>query len=243
MSNASLLSFLITSEILLIFTVYAVYKLIKKPKYMPVDGDDVKHNELSSDDTVQYIQTEINRVTSELNKRNSTAITDYDNIDYLALNMRLLFLGVENNNISNFDKKQDLADMEAMISSLFEKYKIITALKLLHENGEYVEDKYREIIDKQNKTIDFLKKYANEILAKILKKNEELINNADNEEYALQLTEINNEFKQQTSKLVDEIQYLETNNNDMNKCIGVLEDENKFLRNQIEQLLKFDSDL
>ena len=107
-------------------------------------------------------------------------------------------------------------------------------------NDGYVDDVSKGIIERQNKTIEFLKKYANEILVKILNKNDQLIQDTDDEDFANQLTELNKEFKEQTDRMLGEIKNVETNNAEMSQCLGVLEEENLFLRKQIENLLKLE---
>jgi len=238
MDNELLLSFLIVSEILLILTAFAVYKVISKYRYAPVRGVSPTPDSVDCDGADKYFLDEMGRVSSELKSRDDAAPNDYEDINNLALSLRFSWLKLECDNLT---KQKEINEIESDLIHIIDSYRIFAALKLLNDNEGYVEEEYKEIIAKQNKTIDFLKKYANEILAKILKKNEELIQDTDNEDYANKLTELNDEFKKQTEDLVVEIKNIESNNNEMNQCIGVLQEENDFLRKQVEQLLSLES--
>jgi len=235
------LSALFLFELSLVLTIYIIYMVKNSSNKSNVAGSKEGFSQLSGAGITDYFTEEIDRTLNEISSRDENALNNPENLEFLPLNLRLSILELEQVSASKYPDKYDIKNIETDLLDVLNRYKILTALKLAGNSQEYVEDEYKDLIDKQNKTIEFLKKYANEILVNILKNNEQLIQDTDNEEYASQLSDLNKEFKVQTEKMMSEIKNLETNNVEMNQCMGVLEEENLFLRNQIEQLLKIES--
>lgn len=229
--------------ILVAFIIYMIFRIAKKSGSTSTI-EETKSIEVQSDTNqiIEYVKNEIARSKTTLMELDPNALESVDNLDYLPLNLRISILSLEQEIIQQLPELQDIDVVEKQIIDVLKHFRIIGALSITNDSDGNVDDKYKELIEKQNKTIDFLKKYANEILVKILKQNEEALESVGDSENTEQITESHNDFADQTEKLLKEINNLGSNNTELSQCIAVLEGENEFLRNQIHALIKIDMD-
>ena len=189
-----------------------------------------------------YWEQEIDRTKTTLLSRNENALGDYQNIDLLSLNLRLEMLQLEQKTSLTESDKRKIETIELDIRELLQRMQIIHAIDALNKKENVHDDGTKILIEKQNQTIEFLKKYSREILDTILKQNGDFLSSKQGPEDVAKLSEAHNAMLENSESLLKKIDELEFQNKELNLCVEVLEDENLFLRDQISSLLKLSNE-
>jgi radical SAM superfamily enzyme YgiQ (UPF0313 family) len=238
MTNILIIVLLIIIEALVIALSIIIYKY-----YQQINNSDNNNlSETADDDKVQkgfldYVQDQIVLMVTEGSDEYVENIDNKNDIDTLPFGLRKGLLQLEINKYNSNPEIYSYNEHKDEITNLLNEYKIIPALNAMYKQEEYVHDDYKEIIERQEKTIEFLKQYANDILANTLNKNEQILTQVEENNHKDAIKDFNRRLKIKTENMINEITSIETNNNELHQCIGVLEEENQFLRQQIESLL------
>jgi len=239
---------LIVGELLFITIAVTIYLFLKKKKSGVKQSDSDTHSKPATTHAPRpgsdsfYWDQEITRTRNTLLSRNEKALEDLDNIDLLALNLRLQLLQLEQKNALTESDKRKIEVIEYDVHNILKRMQIIHAIEMSKRKPEdgHDEEESKRLIEQQNQTIAFLKKYTRDILDKILKQNADFLGSQQGPDDVVKLSVAHNEFMENTHSLMEKIDKLEYQNNELTMCVQVLEDENQFLRDQIASLLKLE---
>jgi hypothetical protein len=238
---------LIVAEVLLVGIVFLVFFLMKSRK--KIHPSESGHNSTTNKSGAQshvgsppkdfsYWLAEIDKTKKALLARDASAVNNTENIDYLPLNIRLQCLELEHKLVQMEPDKRSIQSVEADITGILKRFQIIHAINVMREKRERSDGQdTKNIIEQQKKTIDYLRKYTEEILGKILKQNEEFMKTLKNKDDLEKMNHVQQEFIRMSETMPEKINQLETINMELSQCVAVLEDENQFLRDQIAALL------
>lgn len=235
----------IAAEILLISIAIVIYLIVKNRNShsVPVSALEQRAADVSAQagqSSVDhgYWLNEIKKTRDVLLARDEGAINNTENIDYVALNLRLQLLELEHKTAQIESDKRSIDSIELDINKILKRFQIMHALNMLHEKhvGQN-NNETKDLIEHQKKTIEFLKKFTQDVLSKILNQNKEFMDSQKNREDIEKLGLAHNEFLHMTESFPQKIDQLERINIELSQYIAVLEDENEFLRDQIAALL------
>jgi len=244
----TLLAILIVSEVLLITIAATIFFIFKKKKSAVKQTESVIQPKPKPAASVaprpgsnsSYWDQEITRTKNILLSRHEDALIDLANIDFIALNLRLQMLQLEQKNSLTESDKRKIEVIEYDITNILKRMNIIHAIEMSKRRPEdgYDDEGAKRLIEQQNQTIAFLKKYTRDILDKILKQNADFLGSQQGPDDVAKLSVAHDEFMVNTQSLMEKIDKLEYQNNELTMCVSVLEEENQFLRDQIASLLK-----
>ncbi|MDH5485427.1 MAG: hypothetical protein OEY43_09365, partial [Gammaproteobacteria bacterium] len=194
----------------------------------------------SKNDLMDYFESELGSTNEYIFKQDTDNLTTDQAITNMLFKLRSDYLGIEKDRAREFPKTIDIEVLENSLYNMLSRHKIIHALKLIYNKEDKVDYEYKLVIDRQEKHIDFLKDYANNVLAKILAQNKSLLEleRVTKGEDSDGQCEAHDAVEEQTENMFRQLEGLEANNTELTQCIAILEDENEFLRAQINALLK-----
>lgn len=240
------LTILIVGELVFITLAVMVYFILKKKKPVVKSSSDASSSSLGTKVNPKsvsdngYWDQEIAKTATTLKTRNENALEDLENLDYLALNLRLQLLQLEQKNSLAESDKRKIEVIEYDVTNILKRMNIIHAIEMSKRKPDdrHDDEESRKLIEQQNQTIAYLKKYTRDILDKILKQNADFLGSQQGPEDVARLSTAHNELIENSESLMRKIDQLEGQNKELVMCVAVLEDENVFLRDQIASLLK-----